>query len=160
MGENSKYDELIEKVIYKYARRIPWQDKEDLRQEANLALFVNREKINSPRLAYIIIRNTIIDSLRIRPPNTEDISDPGVVKKIDRQQIRQPSVDILIDATKAIECLNSLSSLHQFILESFFGLGGTTRHTETEIGELYGKDRYWVHREKEKALKELKEMMA
>lgn len=153
----SKYGNVISLAIHKLARGLPRADNDDLWQEAELALFQAGDV--SEKLAYRIVERQIIDYLRKLPPRHEDIDDPGVVRKIDKQIWQTPNVDTLLDAELAVKFVNRLANPYKFILLMTFGVDGNPQFTEEELATHFSKSREWVSKKRIKALKMLKEMM-
>lgn len=150
-------------MVQKYARWLPRQDKDDLWQEAELALFSAKEKLEKhptpERLAYKIIRSCVVNVLRKIPPRSEDISDPNVIKKADKHNIVYPAIDVKLDAEKAVHLVNQLPATEKFVLMMTFGLEDNPKFSEKELAELMKKPEVWVSRTKKKALLKLKAIM-
>lgn len=155
-----KYSDIISLVVSKFGSS---QDKEDLEQEAELALFSARKEIEEHKypnkLAYRIVKSRVIDYLRKSPPKCEDISDPKIVQRYDKQSAVQPNIDILLDAEKAVHLVNRLPDPYKFILTHTFGLGDNLIFTERELAYLLGKSKGWIYDTKQQALEKLKAVM-
>jgi RNA polymerase sigma factor (sigma-70 family) len=162
-NQNSKYREIVSLVIQKFAKGIPRQDKDDLWQEAELALFSAKKELEKhpapERLAYKIIRSCVVNVLRKNPPRAEDISDPNVIRKVDKQTIVYPTTDIKLDAEKAVHLVNQLPATEKFVLIMTFGLEDNPKFTERELATLMKKPEVWVYRTKKKALIKLRAMI-
>jgi DNA-directed RNA polymerase specialized sigma24 family protein len=163
MGSNlnqGKYRNTISLVISKFGGS---QDKEDLEQEAELALFSAKKELEShefpDKLAYKIIKSRVIDYLRKVPPKAEDISDPVVVKRYDKQNVIQPNIDVLLDTEKAVHLVNCLPEPYKLIIQSTFGIGDNLQLTEKDLAYLLQKSPDWVNRKKNQALLKLKAIM-
>ncbi len=163
MGTENQYREIISLVIHKFGGRLPRQDKDDLWQEAELALFsakTDLEKHPAPeRLAYKIVRSCVVDSIRKTPPRTEDITEPSVVRKVDKQTVVYPTVDVKIDAEKAVHLVNQLPRIEKYVLIMTFGLEDNPQFTERELAELMKRPEVWVARVKKRALLKLNTIM-
>jgi DNA-directed RNA polymerase specialized sigma24 family protein len=157
----SKFAEVISLAIQKYGNKIPWQDKNDLRQEAELVLYEAGLKydILPDRLAYKIVKNQVIDYLKRMPPKMEDITNPDVIRKYDKQVSYNPNIDVKLDAEKAVHFVNQLPNPYRFILIMTFGLEDNPQFTEKELSESMQKSAQWVERTKKLALDKLKIMM-
>ena len=165
MGKNhsGKYGEVISLVIHKLGNRLPKQDKADLWQEAELALFLANSDLENheapERLAYKIVKSRIIDFLRKTPPKSEDISDPSVIRKYDKQSVQYPNIETKLDAEKAVHLVNRLPNPYRFVLIMTFGLEDNPQFTEQELAALMKKTRQWVSNTKKLALVKLKILM-
>lgn len=160
---SENFDGIINIVLSKYAQKTPRHDQEDLRQEAALALYLNRDVLgkqkNPNRLAYKIVRNKVIDILRKTPPRYEDISNPDVIKKFDRQSVHFPDTDTIIDSNIVVGILAKLSEPHRFILQASFGIGDTDKHSDKEIAAIFEQDVDWVYQKKVEGMRKLREMV-
>lgn len=162
MGRENQYTEVISLVIQKYAGRLPWQDKNDLRQEAELALYEAKEVYVCgipDRLAYKIVKHRVLDCLKKLPPKMEDITNLDVIRKYDKQASYKPNLDVKLDAEKAVHLVNQLPNPYRFILLMTFGLEDNPQFTEKELATSMNKSEDWVCKTKKQALNKLKNMM-
>ena len=160
--KDSRYSDVVNLVLSKHAGRLPKQDKDDLRQEAEMVLLKATEKytrIIPDKIVYRIVKNRVIECLSKFPPRTESLDSPDVLRKYDRQSSYSSEIDIKLDAEKAVHLVNSLSDPYRFVLSTTFGIDGNPRFTEDELAQLMNKSKQWVKRVKKQGLFKLREMM-
>lgn len=162
MDELTEYEREIEIALNKTAKGIPWQDRDDLRQEARIAVLAASEalsKIKTPKaLAYRLARNRIVDALRKRPPFEEDIDRPHIRRLVDRVNVHFPDVDIRLDAEKAALLTSLLPTRDAIFIQNLFGID-CEPHTGKQMAELLDVSEDWVDRNKKRILAKLKLMM-
>ena len=158
----TKFDREVEIALNRTAKGVPWQDRDDLRQEARMAILAASEvldKIKTPQaLAYKLARDRIVDVLRKRPPLEEDIDKPSVRRQVDRIYVRFPDIDIQIDAEKAALLTSHLPTGDAIFIQNLFGIDCEPR-TATEMARMLQVSEDKVDRRKKRILKKLKAMM-
>ena len=142
-------------MVNKYASHLNWSDKEDLKQEAQLALFIANNNLSNG-LAYRIIERKIIDCLRKRPPKMEDIDNPNIIRKCNKQTYYELDVDKQLDMDKAVHLVNSLPDPYKTVLTATFGY---ITYTEKDLANMLGKTERWVKRIKFQGLQKLRKLM-
>lgn len=89
----------------------------------------------------------------------EDISNPDVIKKYDKQSVHFPDTDTRLDAEKAVEFVEKLPKILRYILRASFGLGVEDPVSDAMISGVMGKSEDWVYRKRQEGLMRLREMM-
>lgn len=162
MDSLSKFEREVNIAVNRFARNVPWQDKEDLRQEARIALLEESERlahIDTPeKLAYKIAANTVIDTLRQRPPVEEDIDKPSVRRAVEKKYIRFPDFDTQIDAQTAALMTSMLPARDAIFIQNLFGID-CEPCTAKEIARLWNVSEDWVDRNKKRILAKLRTML-
>lgn len=156
---NGKYRSIIQRVIAK--ADIPEQDREDLQQEAELALLIAKAKLEdelNPRLAAKVIKDRVNECLTHAPP-AEDITKRKTIRQYDQQESYELNIDAQLDAEKAVHLVNRLPDPYKFILVHTFGLSDNPIFTEKQISYLLQKPPDWVTKKKSQALTRLREIM-
>jgi DNA-directed RNA polymerase specialized sigma24 family protein len=158
-----QFTEIVSMVLRKYAKGISRLNQKDLRQDAELVLLKAQDRYTDgipDKLAYQIVKNLVINYIqREMPPRFEDISDPSVLRKYDKQTSYQPDLDTKIDADKAVHLMNQLPEPHRFVLTMLFGLEGNKQYTEEELAEFMSQPRDYIKRIKKVGLARLKNLM-
>lgn len=159
--ELTQFEEQITLAINKFARGVPWQDRDDLRQEARIAVLSwhGLEPGKDEGLAYKIARNRIINVMRSTPPPTLDIDDPSVRRLAEKSNVHFPDLDTKLDAEKAVSLTYKLSLSDALFVHNMFGLLSETPRTIKQMAELLDKSESWVEHNKRRILNKLKTMM-
>lgn len=157
MTSQLQFEEEINKAVEKYAKHVPWQDKEDLKQEARLALFTCGLDLNE-RLAYDIARKQVIDILRKTPPYADNIDDPHVLRRVENSFVAYPDQCTRLDSEKASRFVGALPERQRFVIINYFGLCCEAL-TLDDIAEVTHRSKDWVLRQKRLGLKKLYAIM-
>jgi DNA-directed RNA polymerase specialized sigma24 family protein len=157
MNDTNEFEQQIETAIKKYARDISKQDKEDIRQDARVSILSYKDKMTK-KLAADISRKRVIDFLRRSPPRSEDISDPDVQKKADRESVHFPDIDLKLDCEKAVELAERLSEPYKSVIIFSFGIYDEPV-SDKDLAIRYKKSVDWVYRTRQTGLLKLRTIM-
>lgn len=162
MDDLTEFEKEIEIALNRTAKGVAWQDRDDLRQEARIAVLAAVEALgraNTPKaMAYKLARNRIIDVLRKRPPFEEDIDKPSVRRAVEKTYVHFPDLDTKIDAEKAALLTSNLPVGDAIFIQNLFGID-CEPHTATEMARVLDVSEDKIDRRKKRILARLKFMM-
>jgi RNA polymerase sigma factor (sigma-70 family) len=158
-----RWQPLINRGVNRYARSVPRQQKEDLKQDCNLEIIRSEDKINAAladseehaaKLVSRIISSTLIDGFRRQRNLTQcaSLSDPKVFREADRKGLAllptAPADSVLFG--RAIKVLNPQE-------RRVLTLAAANSLSNCEIAKRMGISTRWVIKLKKSMLEKLKQ---
>lgn len=152
------YPEKAEIVINKYARNIPEDKKQDLRQECYKALFEQAERISSPAIAYLVCRDAVFKFLRreIREQKAVSMSDQKIQFAAEEQNLIWPKY--FLDRRSLGNALNELELDECTVIMHLYGLAGD-RLSLQHVADIHKHTIWWVREKRDSGLKKLEKLL-
>jgi RNA polymerase sigma factor (sigma-70 family) len=155
-----EFDEVINKIVGRYSRGKPQHEKEDFKQDCELALIEEAEALSQldgshkTKYAYRVCQSFLLHGFR-KQIKTNSLSDEAVLAQAEKDT-EELDVDGFLDGKTAVQKMDILTETQRKVLEMRFGLNGFSEKTYEEIGEAFGFTKQWAHNTEKKALKKLR----
>lgn len=152
---------VVAATVNKYARSVPSDHKDDLKQECFLAILEKQPAIDNitpqgpehvKRYVIQICRNRIVDSLR-KDGKHEDCVSLETGPFCPEHPVAKE--DFGVSELELDEAVNTLPAHEQYLIRSIY----FRNMTEKEVGVTLGKSQQWVNVEKQRAIGKLREIL-
>lgn len=152
------YYKAVDIAVRKYAKDKSEEEKQDIRQNAYLALLEAGTRVKNLKIAYLIASDSVIQYLyrgqgKLIIPDS--LSDESVKRTVEEQCAIEFDSSDGIDIDKIATVVDKLSSDEQGVIILYF----YTDYTIEDIAQILGKPVIWVKRKKSLALQKLKKLL-